>query len=357
MHASRIHARSFRLLFVAMLLAMPLALDAAKPKKKVPASAPAPKVQPPPLLEIVARSDLKTTPEQRAAYAAELEKQAADAFYTLHPVKRVYEEHMEDGTAEYRLDIVHTGTLSAGNIQPPGYTMVDLVTKGGHIIREKAGYKTEWDFPVYETGSLRYRLLHWQGKEAGYKEVLAWQTPVKNTWMNTAMKALIVNTPLPSDVLLEGGETVITANTVPAMPPMSPAALAAAKKAAIESVTPVGTRDEIQTALCTCTLVSATAAKRAIGGRVVGPGTDAVRVRVTNKSPFPITEIHVDAYFISDGFYFRAMLEGGGIEPGKAETLELARPFNSAVPLRAGDRDNPLFRPRITVGSVKFDEP
>lgn len=70
---SVIHAIPWRRWFLALLcLGLGLHTAAAKPPKKAPAAAPAQKVHAPPILEVVAHTQMKTTAEQQEAYAAAL---------------------------------------------------------------------------------------------------------------------------------------------------------------------------------------------------------------------------------------------------------------------------------------------
>src|SRR5690348_36814 len=100
------------LLFSALLFVAAIQQAAAKPPKKArwPEEKHS-KVEPLPVLEVVAHTEMKTTAEHQEAYAAALAKAGRDAFYTLHPVERAYQEKLEDGTADYRLEIVQKGEI------------------------------------------------------------------------------------------------------------------------------------------------------------------------------------------------------------------------------------------------------
>jgi len=351
--------KAFTLLLSLLLIATAVQQSAAKPPKKARGreGQAAPNVEPLPLLEVVAHTEMKTTAEHRDAYAAALAKAARDAFYTLHPVERVYEEKLPDGTADYRLEIVHKGEIIVGKtISVRRSAIANLVAKDGDIIQHDAGYEVEWTYPVDQNGTIQYRLLKWEGKDAGYKELLSWQDRQSNRTVCYADKVFVMKAPPPAGTQLKDGEKIIVANGIPAMP-VTPAELAAEKKEAAESILPIGTRREIQTALRPCTLLNASAAKRDIRGKPIGPGDDSVRVRITNKSPFTISDIEVQVAFMQDARRYRAILEGGSVEPGKSLTLEPSRPLGGGAITAASERNLPPQPPITDVARLKFDIP
>jgi len=255
------------LLSVLVLAAAAQRAPAKPPKRARGAAEKAPKVEPLPVLEVVAHTEMKTTAEHKEAYAAALAKAGRDAFYTLHPVERIYQEKLEDGTADYRLEIVHKGEIIVGKtISVHRSAIANLVAKDGDIIQHDAGYEVEWTYPVDQNGTIQYRLLKWERKDAGYKELLSWQNRQSNRAVFYAAKVFVMKAPPPPGTQLKDGEKIIVANGIPAMP-VTPAELADEKKAAAESILPIETRREIQTALCPCTLLNASAAKRDIRGR------------------------------------------------------------------------------------------
>jgi hypothetical protein len=349
---------AFTLLLFILLSANGARKTAAKPPRK--ARGPegrAPQVEPLPLLEVIAHTEMKTSAEHQEAYAAALAKAAQDSFYPLHAVRRDYQEKLEDGTAAYRLEIVHKGEIIIGKPISAGRgPLSDLMDKRGRGIQDNAGYEVGWTYWIDQNGAIQYRLLKWEGKDGGYKELMSWQTRQTNRTVFYAAKAFIMKTAPPAGVQMADGAKIIVGSGIPALP-LTPAELAAEKKAAAESILPVGTKREILTALCPCTLLNASAAKRDIRGKRIGPGTDSVRVRVINKSPWTISEMQVQVSFAQDGRGYRAFLDGGSLEPGQSRVLEPSRPLDPGGITPMAERNLPPRPPITEVAVIKFELP
>src|SRR5690348_16628751 len=79
-----------------------------------------------PLVEVVATTDMKTSPAHHDAYVEALVRQASDALMGLKPAKREAGAEKSEGTARYRLMVEHHGSVHVEELRSPGSGDVNL---------------------------------------------------------------------------------------------------------------------------------------------------------------------------------------------------------------------------------------
>jgi hypothetical protein len=324
-----------------VVLGCALACPAWAKGKKKPVAA-----DPFPLVEVVATTDLKSTPAHRDAYVESLVRQAADALKGLNPAKREPGAERAEGTAHYRLLVEHHGSVHVAEVRQ-GFADVDLTDKAGRIIQEKVGKGYSWSVEYGEEGSVNYKLLEWKGKEAGgYATLRTWSGPMTDHTYETIAKVALVPRPLPGGGAEISGYKVVVGNQPPAIP-LTPAEVAAKKQELAESIRPRFVQPQVREGLIECVQLKVTPGPRRPDGRAVNPKTgDAVQVRIINHTPWLIHDMAFDTSWVGERFSYKAHVQWKEpIEPNATVVADAKTSAANGVPLhpQVGKPVNPTW--------------